>query len=175
MINTIMNTHSDPIVQSYADWITSKNYEYYFVLNQAPLAGRTNSYAALERQVKKLFTLLECDEWGKHRRMRTGRGTKYCRIERAVLIEKSSYYHANVLVRSWRGHDTDTIVERIKSNWLKIQDYQGCMDENFLINVGDNSIRNRSAVSAYCCKDISRVNNSLDDVLSIKASFIRKT
>lgn len=162
------------VTQAYADWCEQQAHDFYFVLNyqqhvnQPPLA-----YAQLSQQVKKLFYRLECDEWGYAER-ESRWGKKYKRIERMVCIEKATHYHANVMMKRYGDRSDVEILNHVKRTWLDIQQRAGEWDNDFLFQPSHTLIDNKKAVSLYSNKDTAKRNNHNEDVLCLRASFIRK-
>ncbi len=161
------------ITAAYAQFCASFEPDFYFVLNYQPHKGRELSFGELSRQVRQLFYQLEVDEWGYERR-KSRRGLKSARIERLVCIERASAYHANILMKRYNAMSNDQLIQHIRSNWLEIQRMEHDADTSYLMNTSHIEIKNLSAVCAYVSKDTAKANARNEDVLCMRASFIRK-
>ena len=162
------------ITKAYADWCSSTQPDFYFVLNYQPkLYAAPLCFEQLSSQVKKLFYRLECDEWGyEQRESRWGR--RFSRIERIVCIEKASAYHANVMMKRYGSTSDEELLKHVKRTWLDIQQRSGDWDDDYLFLCSNNQIKNQQAVSLYSNKDTAKANQHNEDALCLRASFISK-
>ncbi len=162
------------ITKAYADWCSSTQPDFYFVLNyQSKLYAAPLCFEQLSSQVKKLFYRLECDEWGyEQRESRWGR--RFSRIERIVCIEKASAYHANVMMNRYGSASDEQLLRHVKRTWLDIQHRNGDWDDDYLFLRSNNEIKNQQAVSLYSNKDTAKANERNEDTLCLRASFISK-
>ena len=166
--------NSQQITKAYAEWCSSAQPDFYFVLNYQPnLYAAPLTYEQLSAQVKKMFYRLECGEWGyEQRESRWGR--RFSRIDRMVCIEKASAYHANVMMKRYGSASDEQLMERIKRAWLDIQHRGGDWNDDYLFQCPNNGIKSHKAVSLYSNKDTVKANQRNEDVLCLRASFISK-
>lgn len=163
------------IAKAYAEWCEEIQPDFYFVLNYQQAPNRTElTFEQLSKQVKQLFTRLECIEWGEHKRRRTRKGPINCRIERMVCIEKANYYHANVLMKRYGSEDDKELLAQVKRIWLEIQGCPAELNNNFLFQPKNHLVNCSKAVSLYSNKDTVKANSNNEDVLCLRASFRRK-
>jgi hypothetical protein len=145
------------------------------VLNYQPHPNRApQSYEQLSKDIRKLFYKLECDEWGYDQRELKQSGALNRRIERAVCIEKASAYHANVMMKRYGNRSDETLLANVKTTWLDIQHRSGDWGDDYLFQLRNNDIKSQQAVSVYSNKDTAKANEYNEDVLCLRASFIRK-
>lgn len=167
--------NSQQITEAYVDLCLRIQPDFYFVLNYQQHAHRNPlSYEQLSSQVQKLFYRLECDEWGYEKRKLKQSGAKKCRIERAVCIEKATFYHANIMMKRYGSQSDEALLEHIKGVWLDIQQRAGDWNDDYLLQLNNNDIKVQRAVSLYSNKDTAKANQRNEDVFCAKASFIRK-
>jgi hypothetical protein len=167
--------NSQQIAKAYADLCARVQPDFYFVLNYQPQPNRApHNYEQLSVEIRKLFYALECDEWGYDERKEKQIGALKCRIERAVCIEKASAYHANVMMKRYGSQSDEALLEHIKRTWLDIQHRGGDWSDDYLFQLSNNNIVNQQAVCLYGNKDTAKANKRGEDVLCLRASFIRK-
>ena len=161
--------------QAYADLCLRVQPDFYFVLNCQAYSHRAAlSYEQLSKEIRKLFYKLECDEWGYDQRELKQSGALNCRIERAVCIEKASFYHANVMMKRYGNQSDEALLANVKRTWLDIQHRGGDWSDDYLFQLRNNDIKSQQAVSVYSNKDTAKANEYNEDVLCLRASFIRK-
>lgn len=167
--------NSQQITKAYVELCLRVQPDFYLVLNYQQHAHRNPlSYEQLSAQVQKLFYKLECDEWGYEKRKLKQSGAKKCRIERAVCIERGSFYHANVMMKRYGSQPDDELLKHVKRVWLDIQQRAGDWDDDYLFQLKNNEIKKLQAVALYSNKDTAKANQNGEDVFCAKASFIRK-
>jgi len=167
--------NSQQITKAYADLCLRVQPDFYFVLNYQPHPNRApQSYEQLSKDIRKLFYKLECDEWGYGKRELEQGGALKCRIERAVCIEKASAYHANVMMKRYGNQSDEALLANVKRTWLDIQHRSDDWCDDYLFQLHNNDIKSQQAVSVYSNKDTAKANEHNEDVLCLRASFIRK-